>query len=86
MNKPTNPNELVPIFNPMSHDFSYPWKDDSNTEHILFVPSINIVYFPRYQADFMAKHLADEIINERGYAKDKEKQRKEVLSQIYVTI
>ncbi len=57
--------KLVPLFNPLSTTFSYDWKGDNNETHTLVMNPISITYFEPSQADFMVKHLTDEIMNKR---------------------
>ena len=63
MKKPTN--DLVPLFNPLSQTFSYEWFNENNEKQILTMEPISISYFTESQADFMVKHLTDEVINRR---------------------
>lgn len=74
----------IALFNPLSTDFYYYWRNDNNKDIKLVIPAISIEYFDPPQAHFMAKHLSDEIMNKRGYAKNTEEQRKEILKEIYV--
>ena len=76
----------IALFNPLSSDFSYTWLDDNNTPINLTIPAISIEYFTPPQANFMAKHLSDEIMNRRGYAKNTEEQRNEILKEIYAKV
>lgn len=75
----------IAIYNPLKYDFSYPWKDEKNQEHILTIPTNDSIYFPYYQAHFMAKHIADAIINEMpSIVTNYEDERKKVLDIIYI--
>lgn len=55
-----------PLFNPLSSDLRVEFKDDDNVETILVMPALEISYFEGYQYDFMKKHMAETIYNERG--------------------
>jgi hypothetical protein len=55
----------VRLYNPLLRVFKYKWKDDGNIEHEL-VMNPGFTTFPEYQANFMKKHLADEIYNTSG--------------------
>lgn len=84
-----NPEDLkkpIAIFNPLPYDFSYTWFDDKNAPHLLTIKSIDMEYFPPYQAHFMAKHLVDALMNKYGYDKNPEEQRKKLLQDVYVKV
>lgn len=84
-----NPEDLkkpVSLFNPLAHDFEAEWLDDKNDPHKLVIPAIDIATFPHYQAQFMANRLTYEIMAERGYAKNTEIQRREIMQEILVKI
>jgi len=84
-----SPEELkkdIAIFNPLSHDFTCEWLDDNNKPHNLTIKSIDIGYFPPHQARFMANRLTYQIMAERGYDKNTEIQRNEIMNEILVKI
>ena len=55
--------QKVSLYNPLDTDFTYTWLDDLNKPHELIMPAGRVTYFPKPQADFMTKHLLDELIN-----------------------
>ena len=57
--------EKIPLFNPLSKQFSYDWRDDKNETHTLVMEPISITYFNKPQADFMVKHLTDAVMAAR---------------------
>ncbi len=79
--------KLVPLFNPLSSSFSYDWRDDSNITHTLVMDPISVSYFTLPQAEFMIKHLTDEIMNRRKLNGINHKgQIEEIIKQIRVII
>ena len=73
--------KLLPLYNPLFEDFGFEYLEDDNYPVILTMPAGEITYFPTHKANFMAKHLADEMVN-RG----KEGLREEYLKEIWVKI
>jgi hypothetical protein len=71
-----------PLYNPLSNEFFYIWYDDDNRPHELIMPPGKVSYFPEKVADFMAKHLADEIIEVRKINPILPDKRKEVMNEI----
>ena len=57
--------KLIPLLNPLSHTFSYDWKDDENVVHKLVMEPVQITYFTSPQAEFMVKHLTDAVMAAR---------------------
>lgn len=76
----------VSIFNPLTTDFSYEWLDDFNKKHILTIPAMQIKQFNESQGRFVAKHLADCVLNERGTKTNTEDELKKILKIIYVDV
>lgn len=75
----------LPLFNPLLKDFSIPFKGDDNKEIILTMKGGQVTYFKGYQAQYMIKHLSDEIFNEMGYPKtNSEDDYKEIRKMILV--
>jgi hypothetical protein len=74
--------QKIPLFNPLARDFEYSWLDDNNTKHQLLMKSYDITYFTSSQADFMAKHLADEILHEEGIKTNAQDDLKKILKRI----
>ena len=73
--------EKLPLYNPLHEDFSAEYFEDDNSPTILTMPAGQITYFPRPKANFMAKHLADVVVNISG-----EKARVGALKEIWVKI
>jgi len=77
----------VPLFNPLSHTFTYDWKDDKNEVHTLIMEPISIEYFEPSQVDFIVRHLADEVMNKKKYnGINHAHKRKEIEEQIRVKV
>lgn len=71
------------LFNPLDHDFTFEWLDDTNTARTLKIPSHDVVYFSPSQFNFMKKHLIDEILNGREF-KNHELAFKEAEGEVVV--
>jgi hypothetical protein len=84
MEKPNN--DLVPLFNPLKDDFSYEWLNDDNDKIVLSIPGREIAYFDKPRAEFLAKHLADAVYNERGGSSNSEEDYREIYKEIYVKL
>ncbi|OGU80426.1 MAG: hypothetical protein A2W11_00735 [Ignavibacteria bacterium RBG_16_35_7] len=56
------------MFNPLLKEFNYVWLNVKNNPVVLKMPPAQITYFPKFQADFMRKHLADEMYNSGQYS------------------
>lgn len=79
--------EKVPLFNPLNTIFSYEWFDDKNIKYTLTMDPIAITYFTKPQADFMVKHLTDEIMNKRKLnGINHVDEMKEIINQIRVKL
>lgn len=78
------------LFNPLMSDFECEWFDDDNKSHILKINGMDFATFEDGQAEFMKKHLADEIYNQRGSLQTEkgmlnyDDQRKLILREIEV--
>jgi hypothetical protein len=72
----------IGVYNPMTEDFEYLWKDDNNKPHILKIPANQFVYFNESQGKYMIKHLSDAIMNKEGYECNPELQRKRIIELI----
>ena len=70
------------IFSPASEDLNIEWRDDDNVIHVLVVPRQQISEYPTYQADFLTKHIADVVMNERGKVSDND--RKKIIEEINI--
>lgn len=55
-----------PLFNPLSKDLVVLFRGDDNMEVPLTMKAMEISYFAGYQYEFMKKHMADAIYDERG--------------------
>jgi len=71
----------VPLYNPLLEDFEAEYYEDDNSLTTLKMPAGQITYFPKPKANFMAKHLADAVVNLSG-----EKVRANALKEIWVKI
>jgi len=84
---PEKPDETPTLlFNPSKKDFTWPFADDNNVKHSYTLPSRQIVKFPKYIADHLAKHLASKLALEESPKVHYEERFKRHLKQIYVTI
>lgn len=76
--------DLVAVFNPLKREFEYVWFNDQNEPITLSIPARDFKYFPPYQGNFMAKHLADAVIHERGIKTNAEDDYKLVMKEILI--
>ena len=56
-------NKQTPLFNPLLKQFECDYILDDGTVQVLEMPAGQITYFPKFKADYMKKHLADEVYN-----------------------
>lgn len=82
-----NPNQsLIPLFNPLTEDFEYPMRDDSNNFSTFKMPSKEVSYFEPHVARHMKKHLADAVYNKEGNPKrDRDLEMADIYARIEVT-
>lgn len=78
---PEQMKQLLPLYNPLPESFVFPYQGDNNEVEMLTMLEGQITYFPTHIANYMAKHLADEMVN-RG----KEGLREQYLKEIWVKI
>ena len=77
--------KMVGLFNPLSKEFNFEWKDDENQVHTLSLPPVDITYFTPPQARFLLKHLTDAVMAERGLnGINNVAEIKEIIKQIQV--
>jgi len=79
-----NPKQ-IPLFNPLSDDFTFEWKDDTNTLHTFTMRPLEITYFDKPIADFMARHLCDAVYHIRGQKTNAVDDMKAIMGEIHVT-
>jgi len=80
-------NGKIPLFNPLSRQFSREWLDDNNQSHTLVMEPIAITYFTPPQARFIVKHLTDAVMASRSLNDiNNVAERKEIIEQIKVKI
>lgn len=72
---------LLPLYNPLIEEFKFDYTEDDNSIVNLSMAPGEITYFPTHKARFMAKHLADEMVNQ-----GKEGLREQYLKEIWVKI
>lgn len=80
MDKP----KQIPLFNPLSEDFSYIYKDDMDVPHTYTMRALEISFFDPPVARFMAKHLSDAVYHKRGQKLNHDDDIQEILKEIEV--
>lgn len=76
---------LTHLYNPTKADFVYPMADDNNIQQMYTLPSRQIVSFPKYIADHLLKHLAQNIALEDDSGLAYEIRYKRAMDKILVT-
>lgn len=82
----TSPNlKPKPLYNPLTHDFSWEYKDDDNNQHIAVCRALEITYFPTWLADLVMKHLIDEVYENRKPKQNPELDREMIQKEVEIT-
>ena len=81
MNRPV---KEIQIFNPLLSTFSCDWYDDNNRLWTFKIEGMSIEKYPEPIANFVAKHLADHVLNQTKIATNYEDERSKVMKQIYI--
>jgi hypothetical protein len=76
--------EELKIYNPLLKDFAYTWFDDKNMGHVYVLRSLEITSLPVPIAKFMAKHLTDKIIMERGIKTNWDDEVENIQKEIFI--
>lgn len=71
--------QQVGLYNPLFDDFEIEFEGKK-----IVVPSQGMVKLKRVEADYVAKHLRDYVINRRGYNGSIYKEREVVMKEIMV--
>ena len=75
---------MIGIYNPLMQDFTYEMLDDSNVSHSYTLRSMEITNLEDHIGKFMAKHLIDQIFNERGVKVNHELDEIEIKKEVFV--
>lgn len=85
-----NPQDWTPdqtpisLYNPLNHDITIERFNDENTIEKYTIPTMSAITFPAYIANFLKRHLVDEIINERRIGIVTPEKRREIEEEVLV--
>lgn len=76
----------IPLYNPLDHDFIWPYLNDDNETQIAVVPSHEISYYLPWLANLLAKHIVDEVLNKHGIKVNHEDDSKKILDEVLIKL
>lgn len=74
----------VHLINPLTSDISITLFDDDNKSSEKVIPSLEILTYPKWEAEIIKKHILDAVVNDRGLGFVTPENLTELLKEIEV--